>query len=67
MKTYFIYNYTLGTVFFLTQHFKRLPKICRLQAAFLIFFAVSNTEAQVLAEEFAPPKCTNEAVPAIDR
>jgi hypothetical protein len=43
------------TVFFLSQHFKRIPKICRLQASYLVFFAVSNTEAQVLAEEFAPP------------
>lgn len=43
------------TVFFLTQHFKRVPKICRLQASYLIFFAVSQTESEVIAEEFAPP------------
>jgi len=43
------------TVFFLSQHFKRLPKICRLQASHLYFFAISNTEAEALAEEFAPP------------
>ena len=43
------------TVIFLSQHFKRLPKICRLQASFLVFFAISNTEAQTVSEEFSPP------------
>lgn len=43
------------TVFFLTQHFKRLPKIARLQASTLFFYAISNSEAECLADEFAPP------------
>lgn len=43
------------TVFFLTQHFKRLPRIARLQASTLFFYAISNTEAECLADEFAPP------------
>ena len=43
------------TVWFLTQHFKRLPKICRLQASTLFFYAISNVEAETLADEFAPP------------
>ena len=46
------------TVWLCSQHFKRLPKICRLQAATLYFFALSNTEAEVLAEEFSPPGLT---------
>ena len=47
------YNFT---VFLCSQHFKRIPKVCRLQASYLCFFAVSNTEAECLAEEFAPPQ-----------
>jgi hypothetical protein len=43
------------TVFVLSQHFKRLPKICRLQASYLCFFAISNTEAECLTDELAPP------------
>lgn len=43
------------TVFFLTQYFKKLPKVCRLQANFLCFFAVSNIESECICAEFAPP------------
>jgi len=46
------------TVFFLTQHFNRLPKICRLQASYLVFFAISNAEAESIAESFSPPNIT---------
>ena len=44
-----------ATVFFLTQVIKRLPKICRMQASFLVFFAISQNEASALADEFCPP------------
>jgi hypothetical protein len=44
------------TVFLLSQHFKIIPKICRLQASQMYFFAVSNTESECLCEEQAPPK-----------
>ena len=47
------YNFS---VFFCTQHWKKLPKICRMQASYLCFFAISNNEAECLAEEFAPPR-----------
>ena len=30
--------------------------MCRLQANYLAFFAVSNSEPELLAEEFAPPQ-----------
>lgn len=43
------------SVFFLSQYFRRLPKICRLQASYLCFFAISNNESELLAQEFAPP------------
>jgi hypothetical protein len=49
------------TVFFLTQHFKRLPRIARLQASTLYFYALSNSELEVLADEFAPPGCSKKA------
>ena len=43
------------SVFLCSQHFKRIPRICRLQASYLCFFALSNSECEVLCEEFAPP------------
>ena len=47
------YNFT---TFLCSQHFKRVPRICRLQASFLCFFAVSNSEAETMASEYMPPQ-----------
>ena len=44
------------TTILCSQHFTRVPRVCRLQANYLAFFAVSNSEAELLAEEFAPPQ-----------
>ena len=44
------------TTFICTQHFKRVPKICRLQANFIFFFQGSQSEVETITEEFAPPK-----------
>lgn len=44
------------TTFICTQHFKRVPKICRLQANFIFFFQGSQSEVETIAEEFAPPR-----------
>lgn len=44
------------TTFICTQHFKRVPKICRLQANFIFFFQGSQSEVETISEEFAPPK-----------
>lgn len=44
------------TVMLCSQHFTRVPRICRLQANTLFFFALNNSETELLAEEFAPPK-----------
>jgi hypothetical protein len=49
------YNVTL---FFLSQHYRRLPKICRLQASFNIFFPCSSAECEAIAELFSPPRFT---------
>jgi len=43
------------TTFLCSQHLRRIPRVCRLQAAVLYLFAVSAAEAEVLAEEQAPP------------
>ena len=46
------------TTFICTQHFKRVPKVCRLQANFVFFFQGSASEVEIVTEEFAPPEYT---------
>lgn len=46
------------TTFICTQHFKRVPKVCRLQANFIFFFQGSQAEVEMVTEEFAPPQYT---------
>ena len=48
------------TVFLLSQHWKRVPRICRLQASFLVFFGMSESDAAMLAEEFSPKGITKQ-------
>lgn len=43
------------TTFICTQHFTRVPRVCRLQANFIMYFAGSMSETDILVEEFAPP------------
>jgi hypothetical protein len=43
------------TTFICTQHFRRVPKICRLQANFVFFFQGSASEVEIVTEEYAPP------------
>jgi hypothetical protein len=43
------------TTFICTQHFKRVPKVCRLQANFVFFFQGSSGEVEVIVDEYAPP------------
>lgn len=43
------------TTFICTQHFRRVPKVCRLQANFVFFFQGSAAEVEVVTEEYAPP------------
>lgn len=47
------------TTFICTQHFKRVPRICRLQANFTFFFSGSASEVETVVEEFAPPEYTS--------
>lgn len=46
------------TTFICTQHFKKVPKICRLQANFVFFFQGSAAEVDIVADEYAPPMYT---------
>lgn len=46
------------TTFVSTQHFTRVPKVCRLQASFIFFFAGSRAEVEIVCDEFAPPMYT---------
>jgi len=46
------------TTFICTQHFKRVPKVCRLQANFVFFFQGSASEVEIITDEFAPPSYT---------
>lgn len=43
------------TSFVCTQHWKYIPRMCRLQANFLFFFQGSQSEVDTFVEEFAPP------------
>lgn len=44
------------TTFICTQHFNRVPRVCRLQANFIFFFQGSQSEVETVVEEFAPPQ-----------
>jgi hypothetical protein len=46
------------TTFICTQHFRRVPKVCRLQANFVFFFQGSSAEVDIVTEEYAPPMYT---------
>ena len=46
------------TTFICTQHFRKVPNICRLQANFVFFFQGSVAEVEIVTEEYAPPMYT---------
>ena len=46
------------TTFICTQHYKRVPRICRQQASLICFFRCSRNEVELIAEEFSPPFCS---------
>lgn len=43
------------TTFICTQHFKRVPRVCRMQANFICFFRGGQNEVEMISEEFSPP------------
>lgn len=48
------------TTFICAQHFKRIPRVCRLQANFIHYFACSQSEVDTLTEEFCPPRMSKQ-------
>ena len=55
VKSFIANRHFNATTILCSQHFTRIPRVCRLQASYLAFFAISNSEAELLAEEFSPP------------
>lgn len=45
-----------GTTFICTQHYKRIPRLCRQQAGFVFFFQGSASEVEMIVDDFAPPQ-----------
>ena len=56
VKCFYQVRHVNCTTFICTQHFKRVPRVCRLQANFIHYFACSQTEVDTLTEEFCPPR-----------
>ncbi len=54
-KCFYQVRHVNCTTFICTQHFKRVPRVCRLQANFIFFFQGSQSEVDTITEEFAPP------------
>lgn len=43
------------TTFACSQHWTRIPRMCRLQSNFIHYFQGSQSEVELLTEEFSPP------------
>ena len=56
VKCFYQIRHINGTTFICSQHFKRIPRVCRLQSNFIHYFACSQTEVDTLTEEFCPPR-----------
>jgi Poxvirus A32 protein len=54
-KSFYMVRHLNTTTFICTQHFNRVPKVCRLQASFIFFFAGSANEVEIITDMFAPP------------
>lgn len=58
LQTFYMVRHRNCTTFICSQHYKRVPKVCRLQASFIHFFAGSQAEVEQVVEDFAPPEYT---------
>lgn len=54
-KMFYMVRHLNCTTFICTQHFNRVPRVCRLQASFIYFFAGGLAEVEIIADMFAPP------------
>lgn len=57
-KCFYMIRHNNGTTTICTQHYKRLPPVCRQQASFIHFFAGNQAEVEQIVEDFAPPLYT---------
>jgi len=64
-RMFYLVRHINGTTFVCTQHFTKVPKIARLQASFIFFFAGSANEVEIIVDEFAPPQYTKKEFRAI--
>ncbi len=58
LQTFYMVRHRNCTTFICSQHYKRVPKVCRQQASFVFFFAGSAAEVEQVVEDFAPPMYT---------
>ena len=58
MKMFYMVRHINCTTIICAQHYKKVPKNCRLQAGFVFFFAGSQAEVDQIVEDFAPPLYT---------
>jgi len=52
---FYMVRHTNCTTMICSQHFNRIPRVCRLQANFIFFFQGNQGEVDMIVEEFAPP------------
>lgn len=55
LQAFYMVRHRNCTTFICSQHYKRVPKVCRQQASFIFFFAGSAAEVEQVIEDFAPP------------
>jgi hypothetical protein len=55
LQTFYMVRHRNCTTFICSQHYKKVPKVCRLQASFIHFFAGSAAEVEQIVDDFAPP------------
>lgn len=58
MQMFYMVRHRNCTTIICSQHYKRVPKVCRQQASFIHFFAGSAAEVDTIVEDFAPPMYT---------
>lgn len=58
LQVFYMVRHRNCTTFICSQHYKKIPKVCRLQASFIHFFAGSQAEVEQVVEDYAPPMYT---------
>lgn len=58
IQCFYMVRHANCTTIICSQHYKRVPKVCRQQASMIHFFAGSQAEVEVIVDDFAPPMYT---------